>query len=246
MNDSESNKQESAGSRIFGQLPSEKRDEIIRAMENQSVAPGTIIFRQGDPGESFYIIRSGKVRMFREDADGFETDLSVLRAGESFGEMALLTGEARSANVEAVEETRLMVLSKAQFKRILEDSPDISLAFVKQMSIWLTRDNKIIAAEVQQLRQARRATWLDFLLVIGVSVILAIMFNKANPNGIPLFPESPDRKAIPEISAAQAMEETKKGETLIVDAGPAKASTNKSISGEQSVCLFLFLISSTR
>ena len=54
--------------------------------------------------------------MFRRDSDGFETELSVLGHGESFGEMALVTGEARSANVEAMEETHLMVLSKEQFE----------------------------------------------------------------------------------------------------------------------------------
>ncbi len=240
MNDRESNKQESPGSRIFGQLPKEKCDEIIRAMENRVIAPGTIIFRQGDPGDGYYIVQSGKVRVFREDADGLETELSVLGAGESFGEMALLTGEVRSASVEAVEETRLMVLSKKQFDRILEDFPAISLAFVKQLSDWLKRDDKIIEEEVQQLHQAPRATWLDFLLVIGVSIILAVMFNKANPNGLPLFPEFLDRKAIPEIGAAQAMEETKKGEALILDAGPANFYEKKHIRGAINMPLPLF------
>jgi CRP-like cAMP-binding protein/rhodanese-related sulfurtransferase len=240
MNDSESDKRKSAGSRIFSQLPKEKRDEIIRAMENHSVAPGTIIFRQGDPGDRYYIIQSGKVKVFREDADGLETELSMLGAGESFGEMALLIGEARSASVKAVEETHLMVLSKEQFNHILEDSPAISLAFVKQLSAWLMRDDKIIAAEVQQQRQARRATWLDFLLVIGVSVILAIMFNKANPNGLPLFPEFPDRKAIPEISAVRAIEETKRGEALILDAEPANYYEKKHIPGAINMPLPLF------
>ena len=117
MNDSKSNTQESAGSGIFRQLPKEKCEEIIRSMENRVIAPGTIIFRQGDPGDRYYIVQSGKVRVFREDAAGLETELSVLGAGESFGEMALLTGEARSASVEALEETRLRVLSKEQFER---------------------------------------------------------------------------------------------------------------------------------
>ena len=98
------------------------------------MAPFTTIFGQGDPGDRFYVIRSGKVRVFRRDSDGFETEFAVLGAGESFGEMALVTGEARSANVEAMEETHLMVLSKKQFESILTDFPGISLTFVKQMS----------------------------------------------------------------------------------------------------------------
>ena len=142
MDENESGKKELTGSSVFGQLPKEKRDELTRAMENRVVARRTIIFRQGDPGDKFYIIHSGRVRVFRTDADGLETDLALLGAGESFGEMALLTGEARSANVEAVEETRLKVLSKEQFELILKDFPHISRTFVKQMSGWLQRDEK--------------------------------------------------------------------------------------------------------
>ena len=178
-----------------------KWDELFRAVEHQVAAPGTIIFRQGDPGDRFYVIRSGNVRVFRKDAGGLETDLSVLGPGESFGEMALLTGEARSANVEAIEETRLMVLSKEQFERILKDFPDITLAFVKQMSGWLLRDEKIIEKEAQQQYRAPRVSWFDFVLLIGVSLILALLFNRSNPNGISPFPNLPDRKAISPISA---------------------------------------------
>ncbi len=240
MSENESGKEGLTGSSLFEQLPKEKWGELTRAMEKQVVSRRTIIFRQGDPGDKFYIIHSGKVRVFRKDAEGLETDLSVLGAGESFGEMALLTGEVRSANVEAVEETCLMVLSKVQFEHILKDFPHISLAFVKQMSGWLLRDEEIIEKEAQQLYKAHRISWFDFLLLIGVSVILALVFNKSNPNGIPLFPKFPDRKAISEISATQAMEEAKKGEALIVDAGPEAFYEKKHIQGAISIPLSLF------
>jgi CRP-like cAMP-binding protein len=236
---SKSTKEGSTGSSFFGQLPQEKWDELNQAVEKQIAPPRAIIFKQGDPGDRFYIIQSGKVRVFRKDSGGLETELSVLGAGESFGEMALLTGEARSANVEAVEETHLMVLSREQFERILKDFPDITLSFVKQMSGWLLRDEKIIEEEVQQKYLAPRVSWFDFLLIIGVSVILAFVFNGSNPNGIPLFPKSIDRKAISEISAAQAMEEVKKGNTIVVDAGPEGFYQRKHIQGAISVPLAL-------
>jgi CRP-like cAMP-binding protein/rhodanese-related sulfurtransferase len=247
MNENDSGKKGPAGSRVFGQLPTEKWDELTRAMENQVVARRTIIFRQGDPGDKFYVIHSGKVRVFRTETDGSETDLALLGEGESFGEMALLTGEKRSANVEAIEETHLKVLSKEQFDLILKDFPHISLAFVKQMSEWILRDEKIIGSLLRdekiiekEAQQAHRISWFDFILVIGVSVILALVFNKSNPNGIPLFPKFPDRKAISEISAAQAMEEVKKGEAIIVDAGPETFYEKKHIQGAVSVPLSLF------
>ena len=247
MNENDSGKKGPAGSRVFGQLPTEKWDELTRAMENQVVARRTIIFRQGDPGDKFYVIHSGKVRVFRTETDGSETDLALLGEGESFGEMALLTGEKRSANVEAIEETHLKVLSKEQFDLILKDFPHISLAFVKQMSEWILRDEKIIGSLLRdekiiekEAQQAHRISWFDFILVIGVSVILALVFNKSNPNGIPLFPKFPDRKAISEISAAQAMEEVKKGEALIVDAGPEAFYEKKHVQGAISIPLSLF------
>jgi signal transduction histidine kinase len=155
MNENEGKKKESTEGKIFEELPQDKWDELSRAVEHRVVAPHTTIFRQGDPGDRFYVIRSGKVRVFRRDSDGFETELSRLVTGESFGEMALVTGELRSANVEAIEETHLTVLSKELFEHILKDFPGISLTFVKQMSGWLMRAEKTVEAEMEIVRLNR-------------------------------------------------------------------------------------------
>jgi rhodanese-related sulfurtransferase len=240
MSDNDNRKDDFTGSGVFGELPKEKWEEITHAVEKLTVAPRSIIFRQGDPGDCFYIITSGKVRVFRKDKDGLETQLSVLGAGESFGEMALLTGEARSANVETLEETGFMVLSKEQFERILKDYPKLSLSFVKQMSGWLLRDEKLIEKEAQQQYRAPRMSWFDFVLIIGVSLILMYVFNQSNPNGIPLFPKLLDKKSFSMISPAAAMEEMKKGETIVIDAGPANFYDQKHIKGAINMPLALF------
>ena len=231
--------QASPGTSVLDQLPQDKRNELTRAVTHQVVAPHTIIFRQGDPGDLFYLIQSGKVRVFRKDAGGLETDLSVLGPGRSFGEMALLTGEARSANVETIEETRLMVLSREQFEHILKDVPGLTLSFVKQMSGWLLRDEKVIEKEAQLQRQAPRLSPFDFVLLIGVSLIIAFLFNGSNPNGISPLPSLPDRKAISTISPADAMENLKKGDTVVVDAGPEGFYQRKHIRGAVNVPLAL-------
>lgn len=240
MKKKEGKKEKFAKSKVFAKLSRERYDELTRAAEHLIVVPHTIIFNQGDPGDKFYIIHSGKVRVFSRGSDGFETDISVLGAGQNFGQMPLLTGEAMSENVEAIEETHLMVLSKEQFEGILKDFPDISLTFVKQMSRWLMRANKVIEKESLRQRRAPRTAWFHFVLIIGVSVLLALFFNQSNPNGIPLFPKSADRKAIPLISAAQASEEIKKGDALIVDAGPEGFYQKKHIQGAISVPLSVF------
>ena len=240
MKKKDGKKEKFARSKVFEKLPQEKWDKLTRAAEHRVAAPHTIIFRQGDPGDKFYIIRSGKVRVFNRGSDGFETDISVLRAGESFGQMSLLTGQTTSANVEAMEETHLIVLSKEQFESVLKDFPDVSLTFMKQMSRWLMRANRVIEKEAFQQRRPPRTAWFHFVLIIGVSVLLALLFNQSNPNGIPVFPKSADRKAIPVINAAQAMEEVKTGDALIVDAGPEGFYHKKHIQGAISVPLSVF------
>ena len=139
-------RKEGVGATVLGQLPQEKWDELARAVEDLVVAPGTVIFRQGDPGDKFYLIRTGRVRVFRQDA-GLETELAVLQAGDDFGEMALFMEEPRSATVAALEETRLMVLSKEQFQSILRDFPNVTFAFVRQMSERILRNANVIKRE---------------------------------------------------------------------------------------------------
>jgi len=122
----------------------------------------------------------------------------------------------------------------------LKDFPGITLAFVKQVSGRLLAADGVIEKEARQQHQASRLSWLDVVLLIGVSVILAFVFNRSNPNGIPLLPDLPDRKAIHQISATQAMEEVKKGGALLVDAGPELFYEKKHIQGAVSVPLALF------
>ena len=126
---------------IFADMPEENLADIARIGEDKVVPAHTIIFRQGDPGDSYYFINSGKVRVFRKSGEGVETNLAQLCPGDSFGEIALLTGEPRSAYVEAMEETCLTVLPRDQFDRILRNNPGVALAFVKQLANWLLRDD---------------------------------------------------------------------------------------------------------
>ncbi|MGD2126121.1 MAG: cyclic nucleotide-binding domain-containing protein, partial [Desulfobacteraceae bacterium] len=214
--------------------------EIARIVENTVVPPNTVIFQQGDPGDSFFIINAGKVRVFRKDSEGIETELSQLGPGDSFGEMALLTGEPRSANVETLEETQLSVLSKDQFDRVLKDFPDVSLAFVKQMSSWLLRDEKRLELEAQRQYRPPSLSWFDFVLIIGITLLCALVFNASNPNGISLFPKSFSNEAVTKVSASVAMEAYDAGETLFIDAMPANFYEKRRIQGAINMPLALF------
>jgi len=235
VNGNEGEKKEFAAGRIFRELPRRKRHELARAMEHHAVAPLTTIFRQGELADKVYFVRSGKVRLFRQGDDGLETEISEIGPGEIFGEVALITGEARMANAVAVDETRLMALSKEQFDLLLKEYPGVTVAFMKEMSAWLVRTRRVVEDEVRRQYLGNRASWSDFALIIGISLVIALLFNHSNPNGIPLYPKFPDKKAIPMISAAQAMEEIKNGNTLVVDAGPEGTFQRNHIRGAVSV-----------
>jgi CRP-like cAMP-binding protein len=74
---------------------------LIPNFEKVEVKSGEIIFKQGEPGDSLYIIIDGIVRVFLPPG-GRSREIACLGPGECFGEMALLTGEPRSADIEAI------------------------------------------------------------------------------------------------------------------------------------------------
>ena len=209
-----------SGSPIFEDLPEEQLHQIAAVVEEKVVPVGTMICRQGDPGDSFYLIRSGKVRVFRKDNQGVETELSRLGTGDSFGEIALLTGKPRSANVETLEETRLDVLTKKQFDQVLKDHPHVSLTFIKQMSIWLSRDETRLEMETQRMVRARKLSLVDLLVICGLSVLCGLLFNLSNPSGLTLAPESWSGETLSMILPEEARTLVDKGEAIFVDARP--------------------------
>jgi CRP-like cAMP-binding protein/rhodanese-related sulfurtransferase len=225
---------------VFKELPGEVLEAIARVVGPRIVPGHSIIFREGDPGDSLYIIKSGSVRIFRENEAGINMDISIKRPGETFGEMALLTGEPRTADVEATEETHLMALSKDHFDRLMRDYPDIHKVFIKEMRSWLLRDEKRLETQAQEAVRSMRMSWIDFPLILAVSLILAIIFNYSNPNGIAFFPQFPDRSSFPTISPSVLRQEASRGETLILDASPANFYKKRHIKGAVNVPLAIF------
>lgn len=104
----------------------------------------TIIFNAGDPSDSFYAIRKGRVSVGMNDEEGREVILSILGEGDYFGEMALVDDEPRSATVITRQVTELLVISKTNFKRILENNPGISFNLLKGLQKRLREANRKI------------------------------------------------------------------------------------------------------
>jgi len=225
---------------VFANMPEEMLLELAKIAQEKVVPARTIIFRQGDPGDSFYIINSGEVTVFRKGKEGVETELARLGTGESFGEMALLTGEPRSGYVEAIEETRLTVISKDQFDRILKDYPLVSRNLVKQLSGRLLKDDLRLEKETERRLRVPALSWFDLLAILSLSLLFGIIFNLSNPNGIKLVPKSWSGEAVSTVSLSEAMRKYTEGNTLFVDARPSNFFEQRHIKGAINFPLALF------
>jgi len=114
---------------LFEDLDQRSLEAIANSAVEQSYQPGQEIVRQGDTGVGAFIIRSGRVEVV-QDRGGTSERIAELKAGDVFGEMALLDEFPRSATVRAIEPTTCLGIQRWHFRGILESHPRIALALL--------------------------------------------------------------------------------------------------------------------
>ncbi len=119
---------------IFRMLGKESIDFIVERLKFKTFDQKAVICNIGDPGDTMYIIITGRVDICIYTQDGTEQVVAALGPGDYFGEMALLTGETRSATVRTSEPSEMFLLYKEDFDVILERFPSISLSMGKIVS----------------------------------------------------------------------------------------------------------------
>lgn len=225
---------------ILKNLPKEVRNEITQRAENEKFSAGTMVCRQGDSGDSFFMIKSGIIRIYRKTQENIETELAVLGPGDSFGEMALLTGAPRAANVLVVEDAELTSLSKDQFGRILKNYPVVALTLIKQMASWLIDNDQIIEREHSRQYKPPKLSVFDFVIIVILSGFCALVFNQSNPGGIRLFPKIALNENIRMVPPLVAVKELKQRNTRFVDALPSSLYDKNHIAGAVNIPLSMF------
>ena len=130
-------------SKAFHQVPPANIQAIFMRMQEVPVTAGETIIKQGDDGDYYYIIKSGKCKVTRASKTGSELTLATLGDGDAFGEEALLTDSKRNANIVMLTNGTLMRLSKQDFNELLKE-PNLTWvtneeaeAMVKEGAMWV-------------------------------------------------------------------------------------------------------------
>ena len=129
---------------LFAGLTEAQLDHIARMAIRRKVPRHSTIVHVGDCIDALYVIVSGGVKVLNRDADGREVILTLLGAGECFGEMGLIDGEPRSADVVTNENCELLVIAKTDFKRALAENVDLCLNIMKSLVLRLREANRKI------------------------------------------------------------------------------------------------------
>ena len=129
---------------LFSSLSGEQVQEIARVARRHRYARDEVVFYQGDPGDTFYVILSGQVKVSVSSAEGQEAILVMLDGGESFGEFALLDDQPRSATIQATRPTEVLALRKDDFHRLLTHSPAIAISLLRVMTKRLRDTDQLV------------------------------------------------------------------------------------------------------
>ncbi len=101
---------------------------------------GTVLFKEGQPGDYMYVVQAGEVEIRRAVGD-MERVLAILTPGEFFGEMAILNGRPRSATAVVRSDARLLVIEGKTFEAMLRARPEIALRIIKALATRLESAN---------------------------------------------------------------------------------------------------------
>jgi len=129
---------------IFAPLSSEEMSRLTEASNSHVFAPGEYVIRAGEAGSSMFVVHRGSVKVQIND-NGTSRSVAVLQEGDFFGEMALFTGEPRTANIVAAEETEVLEIGHEAVKHLFETNPDL----VESLSHIITERRVGLAARTE-------------------------------------------------------------------------------------------------
>ena len=133
---------------LFHELDRTALRSFAEITREQKFAKGAMIVTEGDPGDALFVVRSGEVKVLLIGEDGREVILGVLGVGDHFGELSLIDGRPRSAHVVATQPSSLLILRRTDFRRQVEQQPQVGWALLMELSRRLRQADGTIGSLV--------------------------------------------------------------------------------------------------
>ncbi len=119
---------------LFSELAPADTNALTEHTHTRSYPANSILINEGDNTDSLYVILEGEVKAYACDETGKEVILNILRAGDYFGELSLVDDEPRSASVMTLTATKVMIISKANFKQCLSDNSELAFNLIRALT----------------------------------------------------------------------------------------------------------------
>ena len=129
---------------LFANLPPDDLRRVEGIASLKHYARKESIFREGDRADGFFIVATGRIKVFKLSEDGKEQVLHLIGPGQSFAEATIFEGGAYPASAEALDDCELVYFPKRQFTDLLERNPRIALRMMASLSRWLKRMTDLV------------------------------------------------------------------------------------------------------
>lgn len=137
-----------AGVALFEGLRDEAIGAVAEAGASRHLERGDLLFRQGEPADELFVVRSGRLAIATRSIDGRESMVALMEAGDLFGEMSLFDGRGRSADARALEASEVLAIPFAPVKAALERQPDALWHVVELLAGRLRTTDEALADSV--------------------------------------------------------------------------------------------------
>ncbi len=132
---------------LFAGLPDPAISALAARVRVRTCRKGEVLFHKDDPGNSLFVLKTGRIKISTFSSEGKEAIFTVLGPGDVFGELALLDGAPRSAAATALELSRLLTLDRVAFTAFLREQPDAALLLLGDLTARVRR----LSAQVEDL-----------------------------------------------------------------------------------------------
>lgn len=146
--------------RYLDALTDDEASALAAELPVRTVHAREFVFGAGDPPPGFYLLRSGKARIFRAGPEGREQILRLIEAGDTFGEVPIFDGESSPATVEALETCELILFPSARIHRVIVEHPEVGLGLLKHFALRLRGFTELVEQISLQTVPARLARYL--------------------------------------------------------------------------------------